>query len=98
MASLAWTLKAWMALSLPIAPRWRAKHEAERDRWLHMEFRTFRNAVIDVPAQIVRTGRRLIFRLLASTRVDRRSPGCGPGGARLAHRRGLDAGGRDGSC
>ena len=65
MASLAWTLKAWMALSLPIAPRWRAKHEAERDRWLHMEFRTFRNAVIDVPAQILRTGRRLIFRLLA---------------------------------
>ena len=65
MASLAWTLKAWMALSLPIVPRWRKKHEAERDRWLHMEFRTFRNAVIDVPAQIVRTGRRLVFRFLA---------------------------------
>ena len=65
MASLAWTLKAWMALSLPIAPRWRNKHEAERDRWLHMEFRTFRNAVINVPAQIVRTGRRLVFRFLA---------------------------------
>jgi hypothetical protein len=25
MASLAWTLKAWMALSLPIVPRWREK-------------------------------------------------------------------------
>jgi len=34
MASLAWTLKAWM--SLPICPRWRAKHRAERDAWLRM--------------------------------------------------------------
>jgi hypothetical protein len=65
MASLAWTIKAWMALSLPISPRWRKKHEAERDRWLQMEFRTFRNAVINVPAQVVRTGRRLVFRFLA---------------------------------
>lgn len=65
MASLAWTLKAWMALSLPILPRWRPKHEADRDRWLGMEFRTFLNAVIAVPAQVVRTGRRLVFRLLA---------------------------------
>jgi hypothetical protein len=65
MASLAWTLKAWMALSLPISPRWRAKHRAERDRWLRMEFRTFVNAVINVPAQVVTTGRRLVIRLLA---------------------------------
>jgi len=65
MVSLAWTLKAWMALTLPIAPRWRKKHEAERDRWLHMEFRTFLSAVINVPAQVVRTGRRLVLRLLA---------------------------------
>ena len=65
MASLAWTLKAWMALSLPIHPRWRKKHEAERDRWLRMEFRTFLGAVIHVPAQIVTTGRRRVFRFLA---------------------------------
>jgi len=65
MASLAWTLKAWMALSLPVLPRWRKKHEGERDRWLKMEFRTFRNTVIDVPAQVVRTARRLVFRFLA---------------------------------
>jgi len=37
MASLAWTLKAWMALSLPISPRWRDKHRAERNAWLKME-------------------------------------------------------------
>lgn len=27
MASLAWSLKAWVGLSLPIAPRWRQRHE-----------------------------------------------------------------------
>jgi Transposase DDE domain group 1 len=64
MASLAWTIKAWMALSLPVTPRWRAKHEAERDTWLHMEFRTFLEAVINMPAQVVQTGRRLVLRLL----------------------------------
>jgi len=65
MASLAWTLKAWMALSLPISPRWKAKHRAERDRWLRMEFRTFVNSVINIPAQILLKGRQLIIRLLA---------------------------------
>jgi hypothetical protein len=65
MASLAWTLKAWMALWLPIDPRWRRKHEAERAQWLNMDFRTFLNAVILVPAQILETGRRRIWRLLA---------------------------------
>jgi len=65
MASLAWSIKAWMALSLPITPRWRKKHEAERAAWLHMEFRTFRNAIIDVPVQILHSGRRRIWRILA---------------------------------
>jgi hypothetical protein len=66
MASVAWTIKAWMALTLPISPRWRTKHEAEQERWLTMEFRTFLNEVIGVPAQIVETGRRLVYRFLAS--------------------------------
>jgi hypothetical protein len=65
MASLAWTIKAWMALWLPIEPRWRAKHIAERDAWLRMDFRTFLHAVIAVPAQILLSGRRRIWRLLA---------------------------------
>jgi hypothetical protein len=65
MASLAWTLKAWMALALPTHPRWREKHTDERDRWLRMEFRTFVNAVINVPAQVVRTARQLVMRVLA---------------------------------
>jgi hypothetical protein len=30
-----------------------------------MEFRTFRNAIMQVPAQILSTGRRIVYRLLA---------------------------------
>ena len=30
-ASLAWSLKAWFAMLTPVAPRWREKHEADRD-------------------------------------------------------------------
>ena len=65
MASLAWTLKAWMALSLPVQPRWADKHHVERETWLRMEFRTFLNTVVNIPAQVVRTGRRLVIRLLS---------------------------------
>jgi len=63
--ALAWSLKAWFALMLPVAPRWRAQHEADRARVLRMEFRTFVQRFMLVPAQIIRTGRRLIYRLLA---------------------------------
>jgi hypothetical protein len=63
--SLAWSVKAWMALTVPVHARWRAKHQAERSRWLHMDFRTFRNHVINVPAQVMSSGRRRIWRLLA---------------------------------
>ena len=65
MASLAWNLKAWLAMSLPITPRHRKKHLTEREHWLRMDFRSFLDAVINIPAQIVHHGRRRIFRLLA---------------------------------
>jgi hypothetical protein len=65
MAALAWNLKAWTALLLPVHPRWRVLHEHEKERLLRMDFRTFVAAIIAVPAQIVRTGRRIIYRLLA---------------------------------
>jgi hypothetical protein len=64
MASLGWTIKAWMALLLSVTPRWADKHEAERRTWLRMEFRTFCQAVINVPAQVVRTARQLVIRVL----------------------------------
>ena len=59
------TLKAWFALLTPVSPRWKRRHEAERERVLWMDFRTFVQRLVLVPAQIVRTGRRLVYRLLA---------------------------------
>jgi hypothetical protein len=67
MASLAWSLKAWSALMVPVCPRHAAKHSAEKRTWLRMEFATFRAAVIEMPCQIVRSGKRLIYRLLSWT-------------------------------
>jgi hypothetical protein len=65
MASLAWSLKAWSALLVPASPRHAAKHLAEKTKLLRMEFRTFCAAFIQMPCQIVRGARRLIYRLLS---------------------------------
>jgi hypothetical protein len=65
MTALAWTLKAWSALLLPITPRWAEQHNEQRRRLLTMEFRTFRQAFIEIPAQIITTGRRVRWRVLA---------------------------------
>ena len=65
MASLAWTLKAWFALLLPERGRWKERHRREKRQVLTMEFKRFVNAFIRVPCQVVRTGRRLVYRLLA---------------------------------
>jgi hypothetical protein len=56
MAALAWNLKAWYGLLMP-----------NRERGLEvvrMEFRRFLHAIILLPCQVVRTGRRIIFRIL----------------------------------
>jgi hypothetical protein len=65
MTALAWNLKAWWALTLPERPgRWHGKHQAEK-RWvLRVEFKTFVNAFMRLPCQILRTGRKLVYRLL----------------------------------
>lgn len=65
MAALAWSIKAWVALLLPVSLRWETRHEDERRRLLTMEFRTFVAAFIHVPCQIIKTGRRIVYRLLA---------------------------------
>ncbi|MEE9269111.1 MAG: IS1380 family transposase [Candidatus Krumholzibacteria bacterium] len=65
MASLAWTLKAWFALRLPETGRWATKYKSEKRTVLRMEFKTFLNAFMRVPCQIVRAGRRIVYRLLA---------------------------------
>ncbi len=64
-ASLAWSLKAWSALLLPASGRWREKRETQKRRLLHMDFKTFQNAMIQVPAQIIRSGRKIIYRMLS---------------------------------
>jgi hypothetical protein len=56
MTALAWNLKAWFGLLVP-----------DRERgWelVRMEFRRFLHAIILLPCQIVRTGRRIVYRLL----------------------------------
>ena len=65
MASLAWTLKAWFGLLLPETGRWAEKYKTEKERVVRMEFRTFRDAFVRIPAQIIRQGRKIIYRLLA---------------------------------
>jgi hypothetical protein len=65
MTALAWDLKAWWALLLPEPPgRWQQQYRTQK-RWvLGLEFKTFVNAFVQLPCQLVRTGRRLVYRLL----------------------------------
>jgi hypothetical protein len=65
MAALAWSLKAWMALLVPVSPRWAAQHLEQRRRLLTMDFRTFVAAIIHIPCQIIRAARRIRYRILA---------------------------------
>jgi hypothetical protein len=62
--SIAWSLKAWTALLLPVSPAHRESHEADRHRWLRMEFKSWVNGVMKVPCQIVKQARRVICRVL----------------------------------
>lgn len=69
MTSLAWNLKAWLALSL--AERSGAVGGQDRDAKrtvLRMEFKTFVNVFVRLPCQIVRTSRRIVYRLLGWNR------------------------------
>jgi hypothetical protein len=66
MTALAWNLKAWWALTLPEEPgRWQARHRADKLWVLGIEFKTFVNALMRLPCQLVRTGRKLVYRLLS---------------------------------
>jgi Transposase DDE domain group 1 len=68
MAGLAWSLKAWTALLLPEKGRAMEQRSAEKQTLLKMDFTTFRNALLNMPAQIVRGGRRIVYRLLSWNR------------------------------
>jgi len=64
-AAQAWSFKAWFGLLVPEHGRWRQRHKAEKQAIVRMEFKTFLNAVMRVPCQIVRQGRRIVYRLLS---------------------------------
>jgi hypothetical protein len=66
MTALAWNLKAWFALWPTEGPgRHIERHQKEKLTILGMEFKTFLNAFVRMPCQIVRAGRRLIYRFLS---------------------------------
>lgn len=68
MASLAWTLKAWAAPLLPEEGRWSKRRQEEKQTLLRMDFGTFRQAMISIPAQIIRGSRQIVYRLLSWNR------------------------------
>ena len=45
--------------------RYQEKHQADKHWVLRLEFKRFVNAFVRLPCQIVRTGRKLVYRLLA---------------------------------
>jgi hypothetical protein len=55
-AALAWNVKVWLALLQP--------RPAERHGLLTMEFKKYLAEVMLLPCQVVRAGRRLLYRLL----------------------------------
>jgi hypothetical protein len=57
MACLAWNLKAWAAQLWP--------DKTDADELRRMEFRRFVACVIDIPCQVVATGRHLVHRFLS---------------------------------
>ena len=68
-AALAWNLKSWLGLSITEScpPSAKEKRRADKRRIVRMDFATFRQSLIDVPAQILTRGRQLIYRLLTWT-------------------------------
>jgi len=60
---LAWSLKSWSALWLVVDGR-KPAERSQKERLLKMEFRTFLQAMILLPAQILRSGGQRIVRLL----------------------------------
>jgi hypothetical protein len=56
-ASLAWSLKAWLGLV--------QQKQQRKEVLLRIEFKKFRDELIRIPCVLVRAGRRLVYRLLA---------------------------------
>ena len=68
---------------VPVLPQHQTEHKTEKRKLLRMEFATFLAAFIQMPCQIVRGGRRLIYRLLSWNPWQRGLPPAGGAAARL---------------
>lgn len=66
-ASLAWNLKIWSGLLIRPSGTMKQKEDqaAIKSKLIGMDFRTFRDRVLMVPAQIIRRSRSLVYRLLS---------------------------------
>ena len=66
-ASLAWTLKQWSGLMVRVKgnPNQQAKPSRIRNWVIRMEFATYLNSLMLIPAQVIRSARQLTFRLLS---------------------------------
>jgi len=45
--------------------RWGAKYQEQKQSLLTMEFKRFLNVMMRLPCQVLRTGRRIVYRLLS---------------------------------
>ena len=65
-ASLAWTLKLWSGMMIRVKgnPAQKQARVAARRRVITMEFSTYLNTVMMFPAQVIRSARRRLFRIL----------------------------------
>jgi hypothetical protein len=65
-ASLAWTLKIWSGMMIRVQgnPNQRRTRSEARRRVIAMEFSTYLNSLMMIPAQIIRSARQRVFRLL----------------------------------
>jgi hypothetical protein len=66
-ASLAWNLKIWSGLMIKPSgkPKQKAEQMAIKNKLIAMDFTTFRDRLLMVPAQIIRRSRSLVYRLLS---------------------------------
>ena len=65
-ASLAWTLKQWSGMLVRVTgpPSHRSKQKQVRQSVVRMEFATYLNSLMLIPAQVIRSARQAVFRLL----------------------------------
>ena len=66
-ASLAWNLKVWSGLMIKPSGRAEQKEEQKslKQKIVSMDFNTFRDRIVMVPAQIIRRSRSIVYRLLS---------------------------------